>query len=89
MRVRWYGQSAFALVGGDNTVFIDPFGDMAPAPARGMTWTYPAIAGATADVLLVTHEHGDHNAVEVIGALELDGFACSRDHQPLGSPHSK
>jgi L-ascorbate metabolism protein UlaG (beta-lactamase superfamily) len=67
MRLRWYGQSAFSLTGDEASVFIDPFGDMASAQARGMTWTYPAIAGVSADLLLVTHEHGDHNAVEAVG----------------------
>jgi L-ascorbate metabolism protein UlaG (beta-lactamase superfamily) len=66
VQVRWFGQSAFALADGAR-VFIDPFGDMDSARARGMTWAYPPIADASADVLLVTHEHGDHNAVEVIG----------------------
>ncbi|MEA2627921.1 MAG: hypothetical protein QOJ10_381 [Chloroflexota bacterium] len=70
MRVRWYGQSAFALAGGGNSVFIDPFGDMAAARGRGMTWNYPAIADAAADLLLVTHEHGDHNAVDVVGDVK-------------------
>jgi L-ascorbate metabolism protein UlaG (beta-lactamase superfamily) len=67
MRLRWYGQSAFSLTGDEASIFIDPFGDMASAQARGMTWTYPAIAGVSADLLLVTHEHGDHNAVDVVG----------------------
>lgn len=69
MKVRWYGQSAFALVGESNAVFIDPFGDMEGARARGMIWNYPAIADATADLLLVTHEHGDHNAVQVVSGV--------------------
>jgi L-ascorbate metabolism protein UlaG (beta-lactamase superfamily) len=67
MHVEWYGQSAFRLKGRDKTVFIDPFGDMSGIAARGITWEYPAIDGVEADLLLVTHEHGDHNAVEVIG----------------------
>ena len=70
MQVRWCGQSAFALAGGTKSVFIDPFGDMESARARGMTWSYPAIADATADLLLVTHEHGDHNAVQVVGGVK-------------------
>jgi L-ascorbate metabolism protein UlaG (beta-lactamase superfamily) len=70
MRVRWYGHSTFALAAGDSTVFIDPFGDMSAAQARGMTWSYPAITDATSDLLLVTHEHADHNAVEVVGAVK-------------------
>jgi len=67
MKIRWYGQSAFSLVEDGTTVFIDPFGDMSGAAARGMQFEYPAIEGVTADLLLVTHEHGDHNGVEAIG----------------------
>ncbi len=68
MQVEWYGQSAFRLTAGDQTVFIDPFGDMsAMVAARGMQWDYPAIDGVEADLLLITHEHGDHNAAEAIG----------------------
>ncbi|HUY74739.1 MAG TPA: MBL fold metallo-hydrolase [Candidatus Dormibacteraeota bacterium] len=68
--MRWYGQSAFALTDGADRVFVDPFGDMSAARGRGMTWSYPAIAGAAADLLLVTHEHGDHNAVDVIAEVK-------------------
>ena len=67
MRIQWYGQSAFALKGAEASVFIDPFGDMAAARDRGMQWDYPAIEDVSADLLLVTHEHLDHNAVDVIG----------------------
>jgi hypothetical protein len=37
------------------------------AAARGMQFDYPAIEGVEADLLLVTHEHIDHNGVEAIG----------------------
>jgi L-ascorbate metabolism protein UlaG (beta-lactamase superfamily) len=67
MRIQWHGQSAFALTGDDTSVFIDPFGDMTSARDRGMTWDYPAIDGVSADLLLVTHEHLDHNGIEAIG----------------------
>jgi L-ascorbate metabolism protein UlaG (beta-lactamase superfamily) len=68
MRVEWFGQSAFRLDGDGKTVAIDPFGDMsALSRERGIQWDYPAIAGVEPDLLLVTHEHGDHNAVEAIG----------------------
>jgi L-ascorbate metabolism protein UlaG (beta-lactamase superfamily) len=66
MRIRWFGQSSYLLTG-EQSVFIDPFGDMSAAAARGLVWNYPPIADVEADVLLVTHEHGDHNAVDVIG----------------------
>jgi L-ascorbate metabolism protein UlaG (beta-lactamase superfamily) len=68
MHVEWYGQSAFALRGDAATVAIDPFGDMAPLlQGRGLQWEYPAIEGLAADLLLITHEHRDHNVVEAVG----------------------
>ena len=68
MRIRWYGQSAFLISGNESSVFIDPFGDMgAWLASRGLEFSYPPIEGVTADLLLVTHEHRDHNAVEAIG----------------------
>jgi L-ascorbate metabolism protein UlaG (beta-lactamase superfamily) len=68
MRVSWHGQSAFTLDGENATVFIDPWGDMATAAAsRGIEWNYPEIESAGVDLLIVTHEHVDHNAVEKIG----------------------
>jgi L-ascorbate metabolism protein UlaG (beta-lactamase superfamily) len=67
MRLEWYGQSAFRLTDDERTVFVDPFGDLGALHARGMRWDYPAISGVDADLLLVTHEHLDHNGVEAIG----------------------
>jgi L-ascorbate metabolism protein UlaG (beta-lactamase superfamily) len=67
MRVEWFGQSAFYLSGGQGSVAIDPFGDMsALGRERGIQWDYPAIAGVEPDLLLITHEHHDHNAVEAV-----------------------
>jgi L-ascorbate metabolism protein UlaG (beta-lactamase superfamily) len=67
MRVDWYGQAAFHLSGREGTVFIDPLGDTSGLAARGIQFDYPAIEGVDADLLLVTHEHADHNGVEAIG----------------------
>jgi L-ascorbate metabolism protein UlaG (beta-lactamase superfamily) len=67
MRVEWFGQSAFRLQDGDISVAIDPFADMSAAASRGIQFDYPPIAGVTAQLVLVTHEHGDHNGVEAIG----------------------
>jgi L-ascorbate metabolism protein UlaG (beta-lactamase superfamily) len=68
MRVEWYGQSAFKLsVAGAPVVFIDPFGDTTGLSARGIQFEYPPIADVEAELLLVTHEHMDHNGVEAIG----------------------
>ena len=67
MEVEWYGQSAFRLSADGTTVFIDPFGDVSGLESRGIKFEYPAISGVEADLLLVTHEHMDHNGVEAIG----------------------
>ena len=67
MRITWFGQSAFSLAGSQR-VFVDPFGDMSERLKQsGRRFDYPPIAGVAADVLLVTHEHFDHNAIEVVG----------------------
>ena len=67
MRIQWYGQSAFELAGEEASVFIDPFGDVSLLASRGLQFDYPAIEGVEAALLLVTHEHRDHNGVEAIG----------------------
>lgn len=65
MQVEWYGQSAFRLSDGERAIVIDPFD---PATFAGQRrWDYPALDGVTADLLLVTHEHRDHNAVHAVG----------------------
>jgi L-ascorbate metabolism protein UlaG (beta-lactamase superfamily) len=66
MHVEWYGQSAFRLTAGATAVVIDPFADMSGLAARGLTFDYPTIDDAPADLVLVTHEHGDHNGIEAI-----------------------
>ena len=67
MQVEWYGQSAFRLAGESATVFIDPFGDTSAFAARGIKFDYPPITGVSAELLLITHEHADHNGVEAVG----------------------
>jgi len=65
MELRWYGQSAFGLRG-EHSVFIDPFASLDALAERGIEFNYPPISNVSADVVLVTHEHGDHNGVEAI-----------------------
>lgn len=62
MTIRWFGQSAYLLTGTSGRIAIDPFGEALQSRA----W-YPRIEGLEAELLLVTHEHGDHNGVEVVG----------------------
>jgi L-ascorbate metabolism protein UlaG (beta-lactamase superfamily) len=85
MRVEWHGQSAFALSTASTSVFIDPFGDMSPLAERGMQFDYPAITGVGADLLLVTHEHLDHNGVEAISRdPQLIRSTAGRFESPIG-----
>jgi L-ascorbate metabolism protein UlaG (beta-lactamase superfamily) len=85
MRVEWFGQSAFSLGDGEQRVFIDPFGDMSALEGRGMRFDYPPIAAGEVDLLLVTHEHRDHNGVEAIaGEPALLRATAGRLESPLG-----
>jgi L-ascorbate metabolism protein UlaG (beta-lactamase superfamily) len=84
MNVQWYGQSTFRLTDDDGaSVVIDPFDQAAIAAHR--RWDYPAFDGVTADLLLVTHEHADHNAVEVVGGDPALVRSLAGAHEtPLG-----
>ena len=86
MRVDWHGQSAYTLDGEAATVFIDPWGDMSAAASKGITWDYPAIQSPdSVDLLIVTHEHVDHNAVETItGEPTLVRSVAGTHESPLG-----
>jgi L-ascorbate metabolism protein UlaG (beta-lactamase superfamily) len=85
LHVEWYGQSAFRLTDGSTTVFIDPFPDMSAMTGSGMRWDYPAITGVDAHLLLVTHEHIDHNGIDVIdGDPVLIRSAAGTHESPIG-----
>jgi L-ascorbate metabolism protein UlaG (beta-lactamase superfamily) len=82
MHVEWYGQSAFRLSDGERSVVIDPFD--AEALRSRTRWDYPAIDVA-ADVLLITHEHGDHNAAHVVvGDPAIVRSTAGTHASPLG-----
>jgi L-ascorbate metabolism protein UlaG (beta-lactamase superfamily) len=85
MRVDWYGQAAFRLTGPEATVFIDPFGDPSAMAAHGVKFEYPVPTGVSADLLLVTHEHFDHNGVEVVdGDPPILRSTAGRLESPIG-----
>ena len=85
MQVEWYGQSAFRLAAGGTAVFIDPFGDVSGLAARGLQFDYPAIEGVGAELVLVTHEHADHNGVEAIaGSPAVLRSTAGRLESPVG-----
>ena len=82
MHVEWHGQSAFRLSDGERTVVIDPF-DVEALRSR-TRWDYPAI-DVDADVLLITHEHGDHNAAHVVGGDPATVRSTAGTHaSPIG-----
>lgn len=59
VRVRWFGQAFFLLTDeAGKRVVIDPFDQT--------FFDYPLPQGLTGDVVLVTHEHADHNNVALV-----------------------
>lgn len=57
MQIKWFGQSAFLLTSQAGTrILIDPYG-------RLLRYRMPRVE---ADIVLVTHEHRDHNQVQVV-----------------------
>jgi L-ascorbate metabolism protein UlaG (beta-lactamase superfamily) len=86
MQIEWYGQSAFRLSTAEQSVAIDPFADMSGlAASRGMQFDYPPIEGVGADLLLVTHEHADHNGVEaILGSPTILRSTAGRLESPIG-----
>lgn len=86
MRVQWYGQSTFHLTAPEASVTIDPFADMSElAASRGMQFDYPPIAGLEPTLLLVTHEHIDHNGVDTVGGdPPILRSTAGRLESPLG-----
>ena len=57
-----YIQSTVKFKSGDTTIWIDPFGV-----------NDELIAGDKADIILLTHEHGDHFNLDAINAVSKDG----------------
>jgi L-ascorbate metabolism protein UlaG (beta-lactamase superfamily) len=85
MHVEWFGQSAFALTAPEASVFIDPFGDVSALADRGIEFNYPPIEAPSPDLLLVTHEHLDHNGVEAIaGDPAILRSTAGRLESPIG-----
>lgn len=56
LSIRWWGQACFTIGDGTRTVLVDPF-------PTDFGYTPPDIEP---QVVLVTHEHRDHNAVDAV-----------------------
>lgn len=59
--IHWLGHASFRIDAGDKTIYIDPYKIKAGSPM--------------ADIILVTHDHFDHNSPEDIPKLRKDSTA--------------
>jgi L-ascorbate metabolism protein UlaG (beta-lactamase superfamily) len=85
VNVRWHGQSAFTLESGDTRVTIDPFQDMGAVAGGALNWKYPAIPEHDADLLVITHEHRDHNGADVVTGEPVVIRSVAGTHEsPIG-----
>ncbi len=56
MKIKWRGHASFIIETDSKTIITDPFNE---------TYGYP-LNPVTADIITVSHDHGDHNAVATI-----------------------
>lgn len=75
MRVRWHGHSCFEFGDGDVTVVVDPH------DGRSIGIRPPSV---TADVVLMTHNHYDHNAVRVVKGNHTDFLSVEGEFSAKG-----
>ncbi len=66
MEISWLGQSCFKLRGREATVVLDPSKDL---PAR-FAASRAGKAGLTADLVLITHRHHDHDKADLVGSID-------------------
>lgn len=78
VKVSWLGHAGFRIVGGEKTIYVDP---------------YKIKGGPTADIILVTHNHFDHLSVEDIRkvssskTLMIGPRECEAKFRSLGLEH--
>lgn len=82
MKITWIGHSAICI-SGSKTVYVDPF--ITGNPSAKIT----ADAIQTADVIVVTHDHGDHigdsfNLCKKTGATLVSIFEIAQEAQKEG-----
>ena len=76
MRIRWHGHACFEFVGSKNSVIIDPH----DGKSIGIR---PPISNA--DIVLVSHDHFDHNAIRMIKNEHSALFALPGKHEIKGT----
>ena len=86
MNIEWHGQSAFTLRGSERSVLIDPFDQHLWPEGMSIRFDYPQIPQQQVDLLLITHEHFDHNgeAIAEGSPHTVRSTAGSFDATPVG-----
>ncbi|RJQ31581.1 lactamase [Candidatus Parcubacteria bacterium] len=64
MQITWLGQACFKIQTNNTTIIIDPFD-----PKIGLK-----MPRVTADIVLSTHDHYDHNNISAIKGTDVDPF---------------
>lgn len=77
MKITWYGHACFAIESAGGSVLFDPY---APGYVPGMAIP----PGLTVDLVLTSHGHADHNAVDAVGRTGMEP-ECRTEQ--LGSWH--
>jgi L-ascorbate metabolism protein UlaG (beta-lactamase superfamily) len=65
VNIRWHGHSAFTLRSRDAAVLVDPFDQRARPESTRIRFDYPEIPPQAVDLVLISHEHFDHNGAGV------------------------
>lgn len=76
MKLTWFGQSCFKVESGESTLIIDPYKD-------GMMGELSDVR-ETADAVICSHEHPDHNARDTV---TLTGKKCGIKITELAGYH--
>lgn len=85
MKIKWLGHACFLIEGDETAIITDPYNEDLPYRAPDLP----------AEVVLVSHEHFDHNAVERVGGdpVVVRGVGKHRaagiNFNGLGSFHDK
>jgi len=83
--VTWWGQSAYTLRADAFTALIDPFDQRSQPEGMSIRFAYPQIPDQPADLLLITHEHFDHNGAAIAAGEPLTVRSTSgRFETPVG-----
>jgi len=89
--VHWFSQSSFALKGEDGRVLLaDPYFPRERPPEKFVRPVPPVVESALpADLVLLTHDHGDHTCIESLERLRASLPAIAIVGPPESIEHMK